>query len=110
MKTSKACTLIKLVFLSVLICTYVEADDVSDLPGLSTGNLSSGADAILLNAGTEKKTAYIKLAMPGKSLDSGELKWDIAIETPYDDSGESGASTFADFDGVANSTNLQLNV
>lgn len=110
MKPFKACTLIKLVFLSVLISTYVEADDVSDLPSLSTGNLSSGADAILLNAGTEKKTAYLKLAMPGKSIDNGELKWDIAVETPYDDSGESGASTFADFDGVANSTNLQLNV
>ena len=110
MKLLKFKFFLKASLLMNLLSNATFAEEANDLPGLSAGNLSSGADALLFNAGNEKKTAYVRLAMPNKEIRGGELKWDIAIETPYDDTGESGPSIFADFDGVANSTNVQFNV
>ena len=110
MKTIYLLPIIKVALMWCLMCSASQSQPINDLPGLSTGNLSSGADALVISAGNEKKTAYLRFAMPGKTFNEGEFKWDIAIETPYDDSGDSGPSIFADFDGVTNSTNLQFNL
>jgi len=75
---------------------------------VGNSNVNQGPSALAVTAGTEKKVATFRIGTQPKT--GSPLKFEFAIETPYDQENDSSSASLADFDGLANSTNIQLNV